>query len=189
MNQTGQAFSVFKLLIAAVVAVVILTLLLSIIGQINIFGQGDPGEESAKLVNTLANSRGRVAISGQVVFSGGNGISNRAIADETRGSISANQVCVVPGDFFEEADDTGLFTFTDGISLTYNGSSPRSAQIVAICDTGREMADDDYFNVYTGFTDDEGSGGINPEWVDDEICGCLGSRQTCCVVALKQYRG
>ena len=84
LNQKGQAFSVFKLLIAAVVAVVILTLLLSIIGQINIFGQGEPQEEAEKLVNNLATSRGVVDISGQVVFSSGKSISNRAIADATR---------------------------------------------------------------------------------------------------------
>jgi len=178
-NSSGQAFSVFKLLIAAVVAVVILTLLLSIIGRIDIIGQRDPQEEAGKIVNAIAPQRAVVRISGEVIFNPNTGISNRGVASATRGSLADNQVCVLVGDFQDEED---RFQYQSGVSVIYTGSSAQNAAIIAICDTGSAMYNDrDYFRNYTG------ERGIT----DARDCGCIDPdfNQKCCVVALKRYRG
>ncbi len=180
LGARGQAFSVFKLLIAAVVAVVILSLLLSIIRIIQPIGQGDPQEESGKIVNALTPTRGVVKTSEQVFFNTNTGLSNIGIASATKGSLSANQVCILKGDFFEDERFGGV----DGLSIIYKGSSPQNAQIISICDTGSSMfADGSYFATYT-------ENGVDESWVSG-TCDCYNPdfHQKCCIVALKRYSG
>ena len=181
LNNKGQQFEVFKLLIAAVVAVVILTLLLTIIGRINIFGQGNPQDEAGKIVDALTPTRAVPRTSDQVIFNSNDGISNRGIASKTRGSLSDEQVCVLKGDFSDP--DDARFQYVPGKSVIYTGSSQQNAVVMAICDTGSEMATNStYFDDYT-------AGKISSSWVSD--CGCVNDQfnQKCCVVALKKYTG
>jgi len=184
LNRRGQAFDVFKLLIAAVVAVVILTLLLSIIQRINIFGQGNPQTEAGKIVNDLVRQRGVVNSSGEVVFESNIGVSNIGIADATRGSLAPSQVCISPGEFEED----NRFEFVPGKSVIYKGSAKQNASVIAICDTGSAIANyrgrGNYFDDYT-------RGGIESGWEGVSDCECVNDNfhQTCCVVALKRFRG
>ena len=185
LGQKGQQFEVFKLLIAAVVAVVILTLLLTIIGRINIFGQGNPQDEAGKIVDALTPTNGVSRTSEQVIFKTNDGISDRGIASKTRGTLSEEQICVLPGDFADQVPEKFQYN-GNGKSVVYVGTSQQSAEVIAICDTGSEIANyrgGNYFEEYTG-TD-----GISESWVSD--CRCLQSdfRQKCCIVALKKFRG
>ncbi len=189
LNNKGQAFDVFKLLIAAVIAVVILTLLLAIIGRINIFGNADPQTEAGNIVNELVSKRGVLKPSAtEVVFKPSSAISNKGISDSTKGSLGPEQICVSRGEFGPgnaEEEDT-RFKGVPGKSVIYQGSSSQNASIVGICDTGSEMAQD-----LGRYLQDYANNEIKAEWEGVGDCPCITPEFTrrCCVVALKRYRG
>ncbi len=183
-NQSGQAFDVFKLLIAAVVAVVILTLLLSIINQIGIFGQSDPASKAGTLIRDLSTKKATYDKTESVSFSSGKGLTNKGVAEATRGNLQPDEVCILPGDFkdsFGSVGDSGKqWVGTLGVTITYKGSSAQKASIGGICDTDTDMSNDNsYFETYTG-------GEI--DGTEASQCACLQSTKgtTCCIVVIKR---
>lgn len=174
-NQKGQAFDVFKLLIAAIVAVVILALLLEIIKQIVPPG-ANPVDKTNDLVKGLSNGNlAQYKLTEKVTFVRGIILSNLAIANASGGSLQKEDVCVVPGDF----DGVTGWGGTSNISVQYSSPNNLQAIVGAICDNGSRMADPDYFESYTG-------GAIASNWVGS--CGCVraDNTQTCCIVAVKR---
>jgi len=191
LNQKGQAFDVFKLLIAAVVAVVILTLLLSIIGGIGIIGQGDPGEEAQTLIKDLVSSRGKVGTSQEVTFSTNTSINVRGIAQAAGGQLEDDAVCLSAGDFFDEStmgdfEESANWDMRLGgkkvvTAIEYQGSTSKVVRLRGICDVCRDITPS-YIASYF------------PEAVFgdfDSMVGCSAkfggkgpATETCCIVAI-----
>ncbi|MDD5163669.1 MAG: hypothetical protein PHD95_05690 [Candidatus ainarchaeum sp.] len=182
-NEKGQAFDVFKLLIAAVVAVVILTLLLSIIGQIGVIGENDPGKEGQTIIRDIATKKTTPSTSKKVTFKNGTSINSSGIAEGSGGIVSEDGICVSAGDF--EGQDN--WETANMVRVTYNGTAAKTVVLHAICDVGKKMADgvngEDYFERYDPELGSEKM--PNVSWSD---CSCVNSSytETCCVIAVKK---
>jgi hypothetical protein len=176
-NQSGQGFSVFKLLISAVIAVAILYILMSILGVIEIGNNEKPQEQASKLITTLAQDNAFQDSVKKVVFGPNSAVTNRGTASATN-TLDDNQVCVLAGDFVDDPN----FRYIEGVSVIYTGTSERAVSLAGICDTGRVLAENtDYFSQYAP--------SISEDWVGD--CGCVDEQnnQKCCIVALKRFLG
>ena len=180
-DKKGQEFDVFKLLISAVVAVVILGLLLSIINIIIPPAQGNPSEEAGKLVQSIVNKPAQLQETQQVTFTNGKNINARGISLATKGYIEESAVCLSLGDFGERAGWTGGIENGNGASISYTASDSLQAKIAAVCDTVsaiQNAPNGDYFTSYIGSS-------MKNEWF--QSCECLQDAEgKCCFVALKR---
>ncbi|MFH1696284.1 MAG: hypothetical protein ABH854_00035 [Candidatus Diapherotrites archaeon] len=128
-SEKGQAFSVFKLLIAAVVAIVILTILLQVLSGIGTFQQGKPSEQAATKVSSLVNSLGIPEKTQTVTWENGDTLFSRNIADST-GTIGEDQVCVLMGDVPASRFDLD----NEGTIIRYTGTSGLATKLQVLCD-------------------------------------------------------
>lgn len=149
LDNRGQAFDVFKLLIAAVVALAMLAILLPLL---NIdFGLSDPPKEA---VNLVKNNEGRPGSYGQtaksVIFKSGTEITSKAVAAESNVGLTSSQICFSYGDFDTSASsaNSGAADFkiepggeSKNARLTYSGSQLK-AKIGIICDDGASIEGD-----------------------------------------------
>ncbi len=172
MNNKGQAFSTFQLLISAVIALAILVLLLNILEGINFFNQRKPISEATDLIKSQINSPSELRTGQVVTFNRDDTLNSKSISDNS-GALTSNQVCVSLGDFI---DDPGDFTFTsakEGDILRFNGGQLR-VKLSVICDTGTEIQDDLTQN------------GVVDDWLGNEKCQEITAlNQTACVVAIR----
>lgn len=136
MNQSGQAFSVFKLLIAAIVAVFILALLLQILSNITPPSQGDPTDEAASKIKTLLTKLGTPERTAVVTFQAGQILSARTIASKT-GALDQDNVCVMVG---SSDSDNSNFETSDGTTVVYSGNSNVQRRLYIICDLKNEIS-------------------------------------------------
>jgi hypothetical protein len=133
LNQKGQAFSVFQLLIAAIVAVAILGVLFSVMGGINVGVTGDPK-------TAIGNALASVKNGGQVTtqsFSMNEGDTVTGIDFEDKG-FEAASIVFVPGvfedqSFFtvnndEETDSDELYGY-----IRYTGKTARTLRASVYC--------------------------------------------------------
>lgn len=170
-NQKGQTFDVFKLVIAAIIAVAILGILMGIMGS-DIFGLGqEPVTEAARLLNSKISALGSMTKGGEVKFTPKTGINTGTLAQKS-GSLSANQICFSKG----ELEDNTDFTVTEKI-LNYTGSSAFIAKFLVVCDSGNKLV-----QTLTDYA-------VNKDIIDDAgDCGCADADPTntdsCCIVAL-----
>ncbi len=137
MNSKGQAYSVFKLLIAAVVAVSILMILFSILGGLDFFVTKDPMDEASKNVKKLVNELGIPKKIGKVTFQPESILAAKPIAEGTQ-ELSSDQICVQIGDY----DDDRFDVVTDGRSIRYTGSTTQATGLWIICSRGKEIEQD-----------------------------------------------
>ncbi|MEW6295793.1 MAG: hypothetical protein AB1467_05910 [Candidatus Diapherotrites archaeon] len=167
MNSKGQEFSVFKLLISAVIAVVILTLLLNILGLIGPIGQGDPKKESVEILKQAYNNRYNDYRTKAVTFSNNDQINVKATA-EASGLITADQLCMVGESSFGPPN----WTIT-AKSIMYTGGGQKQAYLAAYCDKGNALSTslED-----TSFLKDVDVSGCN--------CATPDNTDTCCIVGL-----
>ncbi|MBM3282584.1 MAG: hypothetical protein FJY86_04585, partial [Candidatus Diapherotrites archaeon] len=158
VNNKGQAFSTFQLLIAAVVALAILVLLLNIIGGLPNFGSSEPLEEAATLIKGQVNSPSELRTgSNPITFTKEDSLNPKAIADKS-GVVTANQVCISLGDFLQDdGTDFAEMNETAGI-VKYTGSGQFRVRLSVICDTGTELAEDLTNN------------GIEDDWLQSTKC-------------------
>lgn len=170
MNNRGQAFSTFQLLIAAVVALAILVLLLNIIGSIPIVGGQNPNKEASDLVKSQVNSPSELRTSQQVSFSRDGSLNAKSIASAS-GVLTSNQICISRGDHYQTTE----FEYTSDDVLRYNGSSALRVKVSVLCDTGTELSNDLQSN------------GIQDDWLgDNPKCDTVTQlSQTACVIALR----
>lgn len=136
LNQRGQAFDVFKLLIAAVVAGSILLILLQVIGGIPGIGQKDPNTEASNLVKNGVNSPASPQFSKGITFTESVSLTSKTIASKSEG-LSDSQICVLVSEKIPNIDN---FTHTGKI-VTYNGRTNQKTKLLAICDRGSELED------------------------------------------------
>ncbi|MFH1587117.1 MAG: hypothetical protein ABID38_04630 [Candidatus Diapherotrites archaeon] len=137
MNQKGQEFSVFKLLIAAIVAVAILVVLLSIIKP-PIPGQ-DPSQKIIENLKSIIDSPGTPKKIDSVKFQTDTTIVSKTLAEATD-TLGASQVCLVVG---ETATNKERFdVVTKGKVIRYSGNLEQSEGILLLCSRANELNED-----------------------------------------------
>jgi hypothetical protein len=173
-NQRGQAFSVFQLLIAAIVAVAILGVLFSVMGGINVGVTGDP---KTAIGNALAGVKnGGQTMSQEFTLKNGDFITSNDFEEK---GFEASMIMFGLGTFdgtngFEadvEGDEIDGFSY-----IKYTGATPRTVKTSVICQS----------------TDTRLSGVITTMDLDSQISKgmCYGSGddsiQPCCAVILRR---
>ncbi|MCR4335366.1 MAG: hypothetical protein NUV57_02405 [archaeon] len=161
MDSKGQAYSVFKLLIAAIIAGAILVILLQVIGSINFLAGQDPNETAGSKVQTQINLVGSPGYVENVTFSNGSTLVSKTVADKAK-VLSADKVCVgvtpdMPNvkEFSVDGSEDGGF----GKSVTYTGTFNQNSRLMVLCDQQRDIAEDlsnfeDVFGFEVPGTDD-----------------------------------
>ncbi len=168
MNQSGQAYSVFKLLIAAIIAVAILYILISIIGGINIFGS-DVQTVAKQIIQKQVDMPGQLDTSTAAVFKAGTNLAPSALVGNS--GLTPDQICLYKGDLV----DNQAVEVT-GSTLMQNGTTDLTVKISVMCHKANALVDAleevglpiDFGDTTTG------------------TCGCnLDTPQKCCVVMLR----
>lgn len=173
MNKKGQASSVFNLLIAAVVAVAILTILMYIMNLIPKPFSQSPTERAVEVVKSNTTLLGTRTITSEVTWQNKGELSARAIADGT-GSLAEDQVCVLPGQF--ESDSSGSFKIiSEGSKIQYAFEGSMNTKLFVLCDYVNKMS--------------ETMGEYGVDWAGQvDSCPCMGTYDgeatKCCIVAI-----
>jgi hypothetical protein len=171
MNNRGQAFSTFQLLIAAVVALAILVLLLNIIGSLPNLGGQKPNKIASDLVASQVNAPSELRTSNPVAFTKEDSLNAKAIASAS-GVVTEGQLCLSTGNFVagEDFDYSGA----DNGVIKYNGTANLRVRISVLCDTGSQIADDLSDNGYD-----------DPNWAANDCPDLSNLNQTACIIALR----
>jgi len=178
VNQRGQAFSVFELMIAGVVAFAILIVLLMVIGGVNPFGN----TQDAKTV--IANGIRSISPSGDTttgVFEiSRNGITNDDLTDKT--GLDAKSIVFDTGHFGAgNSPNDSVIVPSSGSGVQYNGSNTLRAKARVICkQTGQKLAD--YLSEYVA---PSGKYALETDPISDEACGTE-EYQPCCIILLER---
>lgn len=179
MNSRGQVFSVFQLLISAIVAFAILYILLYIIGSITPPGT-DPGTTAKSMIKDRLQSPYVFDVSEAIVrFDRGTGLGPRAVAEGT--GIAGSQICIFTKDYAENPD----FLFR-GRALYFEGTAGIDTRISVICGKADELE--------SILVDDFGMEiSLDGEIRDDYACGssCVSGvdrPSTCCAIMLESPR-
>jgi hypothetical protein len=170
MNQKGQEFSVFKLLISAIVAIVILTLLLQILNVIDIGVTTEPDKAAEDLLKAIDASSYQEKVSAQFDFKSEHSISAAALADKT--GLDQEQICLGVEDEmlgFEESSAT---------LITYTGDSSVRVKLAGICGAQNKFDTEDLIETTAPKIS---SKGIDFGSLD---CACSEGSQKCCVMIL-----
>jgi hypothetical protein len=192
LNEKGQAYSTFKLLIAAIVAMAILAILIPIIMQVMGLITANPTDEAKQVMSALIDSPGSLKTTKNVTFSPESDLTGSALAE--RLAISQDQICMSTGQFESvDADESGFQCLgcDDSDSsqhrIIYHGQSDKVVKIAIVCnrwtdDSGNDglAADlEDY-----GLDDFDNSDAAN-DIVDncDNLCS---QGDTCCALVLKR---
>lgn len=166
MNSKGQGFEVFKLLIAAIVAVAILAILLPLLVFPTI-GR-DPTTIAAEAIKTGLTIPGTSTLTPDVTFNKDQPLVASTLAQKS-GQLTKEQVCISRGDF--ERND--YFTESKpGEIISYAGSGLK-VKMAVLCDVGTEIVQNS-----------ASLPGINPDWFS-QCPACTSNSQPCCLVALK----
>ena len=171
LNQRGQSFDVFKLLISAIVAGAILVILFSIIGGIPGIGQDAETKAIQQLKNAF-NSPSKLLSVPKVTFNQDDGLNPKSIANKVQ-LFGRDQLCVSPGDFTEREN---LFKVDDLGNLTYIGGANRTTNLSIICDDGLSLASD-----LEALDSEDWLDACTSDWRDT----CEDTTETCCIVAVK----
>ena len=169
MNKKGQSFDVFKLLIAAVIAIVILSVLMSIIGQI-VTPTGKPIDVAGRLISSLRNPWYSVMGSESVTFDLGESINRDALSEKSAG-IQPEQICLSAGAFQDsEIWEEG----SEQSSVRYSGTTKTDVRFKGVCGRAQRLADADYL-----YEDEK----FEYDWFSS--CECLEEEeQECCILAI-----
>lgn len=138
MDNKGQAYSVFKILIAAVVAGAILLILLQTLKLVpNLSGQ-EPNDVAAEVVKSQLNDLGIVKPRNDVTFNPGDSLNAKTIAENSE-ALSREQVCVLVSPNAPRGDDEGVWSHETGALVQYNGSSAQRTRLLIVCDRASEI--------------------------------------------------
>jgi len=125
LNQKGQAFSVFELMIAGVVAFAILIILLMVINNVNTGVTSNPKDAISTAVKT-------VGVSGQTttnVFSFKNGQQVSADDISSQTGLDVGSLFFMTGQFGNDS----TITIAEGKSVLYTGSTEKKVQAIVNC--------------------------------------------------------
>ena len=134
MNSKGQANSVFKILIAAVVAGAILMILMNTLNFIPSIGGEDPNSSATNLVKSNINSPG-IPDFVDVTFSKDNSLNSKAIALQSK-VIDKERVCVLVSG---SAPNYAAFSNDNPLIVQYTGSYSVTTRLMVMCDKGDEL--------------------------------------------------
>lgn len=187
-GEKGQAFSTFKLLIAAIVAVVILMILLSVLGFIDFSPRNQPIVSAADSLKQAYQTPSELVTSQRVTFTRTNNtLARLTVVERANIGISKEQVCLALGDFRNiEAGFEGGSDDPDDPNqerIMYEGNS-RDAKLSVLCYTGEDLES------IVGSSADAIYEEIENDWVDS--CECTNDadleKQICCLIALRVVR-
>jgi len=170
LNNKGQAYSTFKLLIAAIVALAILMILMPIIASVLQIFQNDPADKTIELLNDLYNKPESIKTTQMpVTFTPNVVFSADALKEST--SLSAKNICMSLGEF-DEDEDNGFSLSADEPhhGITWNGESNQNAKIAVTCNITLDR-------LMSGI-----EGTMFEDWSPD--CDICEDRGRCCIVAL-----
>ena len=166
MNKTGQAYSAFRLLIAAIVAVAILAILITIIVDIPIPGN-DIQTVTTQMVQNQLPQPGTIKTSNQVNFASGSNLASSTLVGTS--GLSEDQICLHKGDHVNSAAIE-----VRGSSLM-NAGQDLQVKVAVSCNRANEL-----MNTLQDYGEDIEFGG------QDGVCNCnFDTTQKCCVVILK----
>lgn len=173
-NSRGQAFDVFKLLIAAVIAVAMLAILFPILQSIGIFVTDDPGKIASDLVSQSRGKPSDYTESKEVVFTPqASSLNAKSIAAQAKQGLDTSQICLSLGDFPEDDSEFSFADVSNNVILKFNGSQKR-VKIGVVCDDGGSIQQD--------LVDH----GIDSEIVCSEGAPDSDETQTYCVLVLRK---
>lgn len=178
MDNKGQGFSTFQLLIAAIVAIVILIILLAILRVIpGISSTGDPVQAASDKLKDATTKLSQHFKTDTVTFDKGTTMTAKAIVQAAEVGLQENQLCLSKGDYKD--DET---VWSGGVEkgaqnqISYNGSASKNVKLSVLCDVGTEL-EDDITTYYSG------EAGLDPAWVSG--CDCTNMDDICCLIALR----
>ncbi len=180
MNQRGQGFDVFKLLIAAVVAGAILVILMQTLQIIRPLNTQDPNEVAATSVKSAINNIGIPDYVENVTFKKGSALRAATIAEKSK-AVSSNQVCVKKSG---STPNESSFLDNDGVAvIEYVGSTDQQVRLVVICDrAGSFTGGTGYTQVLEDYTTLTGSDGLG---VTSEGCfDAVPDSSRACLIAI-----
>ena len=180
MNNKGQAYSTFQLLIAAVIAMAILVILIPIIMQVMGIIKSDPTDETKRMISIAVDSPSNIQTTPDVAFEPGDVLSSQAIT--TRTGISKDQVCMGALTFDEDDEFELASGGNSSHRLIFKGTGTLTVQVVVVCNVSHADLDDDM--IAYGFIDNED--GL-PDAIDLDDCPeTCKSGGTCCAVILRR---
>ncbi len=178
MDSRGQAYSVFKLLIAAIVAVAVLYILLNII--IRVIPPGNNVQDvAAQMIGKQKDQPGQIDTSTSVTFGAGTSLASKALVGSS--GLTKEQICLHKGDY---VDNETLQV--QGSTIMNAGTQNVTLKARVACDNSNELLET--------ITPIEGELYFDtPETAGPEsegVCACdivsgSTSTQLCCVVILK----
>ncbi len=136
MNSKGQANSVFKILIAAVVAGAILMILMNVLEDIISPVKEDPNNFATNLVESNINSAGIPDFT-NVTFSKDDSLNSKTIALKSK-VIDKDRVCVLVS---KGAPNYDGFSSNNSLMVQYTGSYNIKTRLMVMCDKGDELAE------------------------------------------------
>lgn len=175
MNNRGQAYSTFQLLIAAVIAMAILVILIPIIMQVMGIITSDPTDETKRMLSNAVDNPSAIQYTPDVAFEPGDALSAQAITERT--GIAKDQVCMGALDFGDEDEEDDFEVLKGEFShrILYHGSGTKTVKIAIVCNVSFKDLDDD-INDYS--LDDK---------IDMDACQDIcEDRGTCCAVVLSR---
>lgn len=135
-DQRGQEFSVFKLLISAVIAIAILAVLYSVIRSLPQFQATDPTEVAKTAISERLNAPGTPVLTDPVQFSEDKSFLNPSTITREL-SISADQLCMSRGDY--EGEDK--FSIRDDGVIEYLNTTTLEVKLAVVCDDADSIED------------------------------------------------
>ena len=183
LNQRGQGFDVFKLLIAAVVAGAILVILMQTLQIIRPLNTQDPNEVAATSVKSGINNPGIPDYVENVTFKKGSALRAATIAEKSK-ALSTNQVCVKKSG---STPNPGSFEDNGGVAvIEYIGNSDQQVRLVVLCDrAGGLLAKNGYIDVLGDYKTLTGTDGLG---VDSAGCfeGVPDSSRACLIAIVSE---
>jgi len=171
MNQRGQAFSVFELMIAGVVAFAILIILLMVIG-----GVGTSAYSDAKTV--MSNALKTASPSGEAtvqdfVLNKGDSVDTADLSTKT--DLDAKSIYFTMGQFVDTDSISVTDSQPDGSSVHYTGLTQKKMSAKVVCKQTTDALDAALERLNTGgITYDVGNGASS-------YCDTV---QPCCAIVL-----
>jgi len=168
LNEKAQAFSTFKLLIAAVVAMAILAILMGIISTIVVGPNTDPVSVIKGKLDAAEGSLSTMKTTAEVVV-GSEAIAASALAQASQTGLGKDQIC-----FINSASITNAALVSDGASFRNKGGNTK-VKFSIICNRNAALQDD--LELY--LEDDA------PDVGDCDSFGDLGENEVTCAIVVR----
>ena len=172
-NQRGQAFSVFELMIAAVVAIAILFVLLPIVSNINTSGASSAKDSIVNVLSTYKN--GGAGSSTSFVLHKGDILSSTDFSEK---GFDRHSVIFAVAPDLEALNvfDFGEGSSTDLSQVQYNGATTFNAKAQIYCQVTGQLLQDTIDNFGVEYSPTISGGGMCEE----------DTYQPCCLVIIKR---